>query len=317
MNRQVKMKIAMFKRWMSMLTGTTVVAVEQKIGKVYSLTEIKGFYNDFTNKITNALTCDSQGVPVTDIGAKDTVYFPIDIFQYGLGFYDLYLQGINIEDSYFHFIAISEWAYSMQREDGSWDCFGPIGSQKYTVSSMGQGEGCALLLRAAIETGEKKYADAAKRAIDFMLIPTEAGGTTYYWNDKVILEEYAHPEHCVVLNGWIFSIFGLYDYVKYSHDSKYEELLNKTIRSMIEMLPCFDRGYWSNYDKNGRIASPNYHKLHLGLLEAMEQISGDSIFREYMNKWKKYQDSKVCRSRAILTKIFQKLFEKTDAVVIK
>lgn len=317
MNRQVKMKLTMFKRWMSILTGTTVVAVEQKIGKVYSLTEIKGFYNDFTNKITDALACDSNGVPVTDIGAKDAVYFPIDVFQYGLGFYDLYLQGVNKEDSYSHFIAISEWAYFMQREDGAWDSFGPIGSQKYSVSSMGQGEGCALLLRAAIETGEKKYADAAKRAIDFMLIPTENGGTTYYKDGMVILEEYAHEEHYIVLNGWIFSLFGLYDYVKFSGDERYKAVLNQTIESMVKMMPNFDRGYWSNYDKKGRIASPNYHKLHLGLLEAMEQISGNSTFNEYMKKWKKYQDSKVCRSRAILTKIFQKLFEKTDAVVIK
>ena len=107
------------------------------------------------------------------------------------------------------------------------------------------------------------------------------------------------------------------DVYKRQGDERYKAVLNQTIESMVKMMPNFDRGYWSNYDKKGRIASPNYHKLHLGLLEAMEQISGNSTFNEYMKKWKKYQDSKVCRSRAILTKIFQKLFEKTDAVVIK
>lgn len=57
---------------------------------------------------------------------------------------------------------------------------------------MGQGQGCCVLLRAYIQTGEKKYLDAATRAIDFMLLPTSDGGTMFEVDNEVFLRSTRH-----------------------------------------------------------------------------------------------------------------------------
>ena len=48
---------------------------------------------------------------------------------------------------------------------------------------MAQGEAASLLIRGFKETGDKKYINAAKKAIDFMLLPLDRGGTSLYTNN--------------------------------------------------------------------------------------------------------------------------------------
>lgn len=72
----------------------------------------------------------------------------------------------------------SDWALGAQRDDGLWDAFGPIGSAKYSVSSMAQGEGCSMLLRAHAAFGDERYRVAALKAAEFMLIDMDNGGVS-------------------------------------------------------------------------------------------------------------------------------------------
>jgi hypothetical protein len=76
---------------------------------------------------------------------------------------------------------------------------------------MAQGEGVSLLVRAYVDTGKNSYLQYAKKAVDFMLTDIEEGGTTSYNGNECIFLEYPHRK--AVLNGWIFSWWGLYDYV--------------------------------------------------------------------------------------------------------
>ena len=54
--------------------------------------EIKGYYNDLTNKVSDATFLDENGIPLNTTIANVEAYFPISIFQYGLGLYDLFLS---------------------------------------------------------------------------------------------------------------------------------------------------------------------------------------------------------------------------------
>lgn len=317
MRNAIYLKITMLKRWISILTGKTAVALPQEKGKAYSLTEVKGFYNDLTLKVGEGTDTDSDGIPISLLGGNKHAYFPIAIFQYGLANYDLWLiNGDKNKKNIFEKTA--KWALNNQDNRGAWNCFGPIGSKKYTISAMGQGEGAALLLREYLETGDKQYFKAAHKAIDFMLVPIENGGTAYYEeNGGVILEEYAHKERSTVLNGWIFAFFGLYDFCKITNDIKYIEKMNKTIQAMCELLPEYDIGYWSKYDLTGKVASPAYQNLHVALLNVMAEITGRDIYKQYASKWQDDTRSFFKRYRAILKKIFQKLSENTDTVIIK
>lgn len=311
------LKLVMIRRWISILLGRTAVAVPQGVGRAYSLTEVKGFYNDLTRKVGNGTDLDPEGIPMSLLGGNRHAYFPIAIFQYGLANYDLWL--LEGKSSCYHaFEKLAQWALAHQRADGSWDCFGPIGSSKYTVSAMGQGEGAALLLRAFRETQNTLYLQAARQAIDFMLRPIEQGGTAFYRPDgSIVLEEYPGPDRSTVLNGWIFAFFGLYDLCKTIHENVYQERLERTVDALADLLSSYDMGYWSRYDLSGKVASPAYHSLHIALLQVMAEITGRQVFAAYGRRWQKDEESRRNKILAVVQKVFQKLTEQTDTVIIK
>ena len=64
-------------------------------------------------------------------------------------------------------------------------------------------------------TGEAKYIEAAKMALEPFRFDITEGGVTAYANDShPFYEEYVANEPTMVLDGHIFSLFGLYDFVR-------------------------------------------------------------------------------------------------------
>ena len=293
------------KKWYKMMTGKSIMHVNQNLGKSFSTTEIKGYYNDLTEKVTkDTAILYTNELPLHQIETGRKIFFPIQIFQYGLGAYDLYLQ---TKDTLYldKFVACVEWARNNQGENGSWDNFSFIYPDS-PFSSMCQGEGASLLLRSAIEFKHEDDAQAAKKAIDFMLTPLDQGGTAKDVDGNLVLLEYTNRD--LVLNGWIFSAFGLYDMALYDKEH-YEEAWLDTIKSIKAMLPQFDNGQWTFYELDKKISSPFYHNLHIAQMEALYHITEDNIFLEYAEKWRKYQKSKIYRSKAFIKKAVQKIME--------
>ena len=313
-----KGKITLVKRWMKMAVGRNSVAVKQGIGKCYSIDDIEGYYNDLTGKISGNTLLDENGIPVNIIEGNKKVYFPISIFQYALGLWDLYLM--SKEDEYKnHFLKICNWVLENQKEDGSWDCFSPIGYKKLTVSSMGQGEAVSVLIRAYKLTGEEEWLYSSKKAINFMITEVKDGGTMKKDDDNTVFEEYAgiDSDKKSVLNGWIFSLFGIYDYLKVVKDETIYQIFTNSVNSLVNNLQYYDCGYWSLYDRNGRLASPAYHDLHIALLNAMYTITGYKQFLNYAQKWEKYKNSRIGKLKAFFKKIVQKLGDNPEGIVVQ
>lgn len=304
-NNQLSQKIAMFKRWAKILGGKTAVAVEQGPSKYFSTTEIAGYYNDLTGKVSSNTLLDDNGIPLPVTAGGDKTHFPTAIFQYGLGCYDLYLGNAD-KQMLCRFMRCAAWALDAKRADGSWDAFGAIGSMRYGISSMVQGEGASVLLRAYSQTDDVRYLLVAKQAIDFMLQPFEKGGPAFYIGDDLFLEEYPQIPHRSVLNGWIFSLFGIYDLNLI--DTWYKAIFYKTTQTLSVYLSHYDAGFWSYYDLEKRIASPAYHKLHIALLQVMAKLTGNCVFLQAAQKFANYQLNPINRLRAIIIKIVQKLY---------
>lgn len=299
--------IKLIKRWSNMLSGKSAFHVKQGKGKIYSKTEIKGYYNDLTNKVSDKTVLDDKGIPINITIANMEVYFPITIFQYALGLYDLYLLEKNKE--YLEkFLIIADWAIQEQEENGMWDCMGKLNDQAHnTQSAMCQSEGVSVLLRAYIQTNLTKYYEHATKAINFMTTDIRSGGTCLYENEDVIFQEYVSQYNLSVLNGWIFSIFGLFDYTLINKEKKYKNILYSSVNSMAKILKKYDRKFWSNYDLKGTIASPAYHDLHIRQLQLLYEIFEKKEFKEYYEKWEKYQKSKFSEIVAMMIKLKQKI----------
>ena len=316
MSGQLSQKMTMVKRWGKILAGKTEVAVRQGPGRCYVRGKIAGYYNDLTGKVSPNTLLDDSGIPLSIISGGAKVHFPIAIFQYALGCYDISL--LSPEDAPSHrssFQACARWALESQREDGSWDAFGPLGSRSYTVSSMAQGEGCSVLLRAYQTFGGEAYLNGALRAVDFMLRPFEEGGVSVYDSNALYLEEYPQVPRRSVLNGWVFSIFGLLDAALVAEE--YAAPLERTLDTLETTLASYDTGYWSYYDLSGRIASPAYHTLHVAQLEVLADVTGRETFQQWADRFGRHGSSASNRRRAIMKKVIQKLTEKSDAVVVQ
>ncbi len=279
--------------------------VNQDFGKCFIPGEIKGYFNNLTEKVTKQPELIDRGeLPLTTDEKAGIVVFPIAIFQYGLGAYDLFL--LTHEERYLtQFKKCVDWAINNQNCLGAWNNFGFIYPEA-PYSSMCQGEGASLLIRAYKQYGDSIYLDATKKAINFMLIPKENGGTAEYIKDDVILYEFTNKPY--VLNGWIFSIFGIYDLS--IEDISYKKILNQSLDSLERKISSFDNGYWSMYDNGKKITSPFYHNLHIAQLEAVLMIyPGENISLCY-NNFKQYSLKFWNRKKAFIKKSMQKIFEK-------
>ena len=291
------------KKWYEMMLGKSISHVNQGVGTCYSKTYVAGYYNDLTEKVTK----DDPDilVPKYYVETGKETFFSIGIFQYGLAAYDMYLK--TKEDKYKDkLLACANWAIESQEGDGGWKTFVDE-YPKHPYSAMAQGEGISMLIRAHLVTKDKKYIAAICKAKDFMLKPISEGGTTRYCDEDVFLYEFT--ENPLVLNGWIFSLWGLYDYSKYIGDDESKKTLNATLKSLKKKLPEFDIKYWSKYEDGKRICSPFYHKLHIAQLKTMYDLFGDEIYKEYAQKWEAYQNSFWKPKRAFIKKVLQNVFE--------
>jgi hypothetical protein len=302
----MSLSIYNIKKWTKMLIGKSVLHVNQDLGKCFVPGRLEGYFSNMTAKVMmqpELLSTDQ--LPQLEIESGEKVYFPVAIFQYGLGAYDLYLQ--SGDRSYLiKFKQCVDWAISNQQDDGAWSNFFYI-YPEHPYGAMCQGEGASLLLRAYKQLGEGKYLSAAKMAIDFMLVPIAEGGTALYEGEDLILLEYAHRP--AVLNGWVFAIFGLYDISISCNDIKYIEAFNQTINSLEKYLPRFDCGYWSLYDLNNRVTSPFYHNLHIAQMQALYCTTQHDIFNKYYIKFESYASKWWNKNRAFIKKVVQKIME--------
>jgi heparosan-N-sulfate-glucuronate 5-epimerase len=310
----LKKTIENIHKWSRMLTGKSVFHMRQLAGLYYEKDSVKGYYSDLRHKVTGNTLLDNKGIPFNVTNQGKQIYFSITIFQYGLGAYDLYLE-TGKEEYLEKFNNIVSWALSEQETHGGWDTFS-FKNLKNNYSSMAQGEGASLLLRAYLETKDEIYINAAKKAIDFMLLSVNQGGTTLYYSK----DEFTFEESCqfqTILNGVIFSIWGLWDYVLVTKDENYTKILDDATEYLVKILPSFDRGYWSDYDLDGNITSPFYHDLHIQQLKVMYDLFGIIEFNNIQKKWTDYQKSSMKKRQSFVIKVIQKLkASKTDITLV-
>lgn len=300
--------VYIIKKWALTFIGKNSFNCNQDEGKCYSKEEVKGYYNNLTEKITKFGLPGSQ-LPKTQINGKICKEFSIDIFQYGIAAFDLYL--LTREAQYLDKLkASAEWALAKQQADGGWDAFSHK-KPDCPQSAMAQGEAISMLIRAYLVFKDDRYLTAVKSAKEFMLKPVEEGGTTVYKNGNPYFYEYINE--ALVLNGWIFSAWGLYDYAKFFKDESVLEVWTKTVNAMVEKLHEYDYGDWSLYSDNGRsLANPFYHKLHIAQLNVMYDLTGKDEFLKYSQIFQRYQANPWYRVKTFLKKVVVKIKQKEN-----
>lgn len=295
------------KKWFKMLNGTSVLHVNQNMGTLFIPGEIRGYFNNLTEKvIKEPILLENDQLPRFKTENGQEIIFPVAVFQYGLGAYDLYLKTKN-QKYLFKFKQCVDWTIENQENSGAWSNFFYIYPDN-PYGAMCQGEAISLLVRAFKEYKDEKYYNAAMVAAEFMITPVEKGGTLKVENGNYILLEYTNK--AAVLNGWIFALFGLYDLLLIDKTKAYEEIYKKSIDTLVNMINLFDGGYWSLYDLDNTITSPFYHNLHIAQMHALYIATGNEVFAYYEKRWSGQKNNAFKRKRAFIKKAFQKIIEK-------
>jgi heparosan-N-sulfate-glucuronate 5-epimerase len=242
----------------------------------------------------------------------------VDVIQWGLGAYERYLAREG-EQWLEAALALGEQLLREQQRggplDGGWPHPHPFPHTFRLppgwLSAMAQGEGASLLVRLHLATGEERFAEAARRALGPMTVPSREGGVQALLDGRPFPEEYPTEPPSFVLNGAIFALWGWYDVGTALHDGESARAFEQAIDTLAANLHRWDAGYWSRYDLAPHpvtnVASSFYHSLHINQLEAMNVIAPRPAFEDAKARFEAYGASRVKRWRAFLKKVLFRL----------
>lgn len=300
-----------------MLLGRSYYHQSQGLGKTFRPKELAGYFNDLTGKTQWVGEVDEKGVPVNILADGRKVYFATTVVQKAIGHWDKWLLNGNETDKE-EFLKLCYWLLQRQDAKGGWPIWQDLGmALPSPYSAMTQGECVSAFVRAWKLTGDPKFAEGAQCALGLMLTSMGEGGPSVWEGELLFLEETPSSPRSSILNGWVFALFGLYDFCLAFQDSEVEKYFERSLNTLKKQLADYDAGYWSFYDCLGHVSSPFYHDLHIHQLTALAMIDNDPIFHEYRDRWLAYRQLVVNRAKAFIVKAWQKLREPGEVVIIK
>lgn len=151
-------------------------------------------------------------------------------------------------------------------------------------SGMAQGQALSLFLRLHEWTGREEYREAADGVMasfsrvygDTYPYTTRLDCEGYYW-----IEEYPMEVSTQTLNGFIFAMWGVYEYWRATGDEEAERIVRASLATLKRYLPEFrEPGRPSYYCLKHRAQYPIYHTYHVQQLLYVHRLSGDPYFEQ-------------------------------------
>lgn len=164
------------------------------------------------------------------------------------------------------------------------------------LSGMAQGEFCSLSLRLYSITSDDRFLTLANKSMRVMLAPVEKGGTSICKNGYLWFEEYVNVNYPnYVLNGNVFSILAIFDYIRILNDDQMKATLELTLNALRLELPKFTRDHFSFYDLRKTMADTSYNDLHAKQMAVLFLLTNDNTFLEFSQKFQSlnYDNAKL------------------------
>lgn len=271
------------------------------LGEYYFLFEEKSVAAGKNQRLIKIF--DEEGIPINktyvDVEDKEYVYFPISIGQMGLSVYHTFLK-TGAEEDKGRFLKFAEWFRKNVTESEEFgalwytDVDLPAYKRKAPwQSAFTQSRAISILLRGFQLTGRDEYRRLAKSALRPFTVEVKDGGVMADTEFGPFYEEYTSHVHTLVLNGHIFALCGVYDFIRvFPEDTQAREIFDEGVKTTVNILPEFDIGFWSRYNLCNADFYPNvdpstigYQKLHATQLEFMFKLTNHPIFKKYEEKF--------------------------------
>lgn len=268
----------------------------------------------YINESTEPQTCalkDDKGVILHDFrGALN--YHPIVISQFALKNLDVYrrtknpkaLRSVEIQSNKLSQMALKidstllfpySFNYPFNEKDkmkAPW------------YSGMSQGTALSLYSRLFELTLDSSYLNQAKLVFNSF---SRFKSNSEIWfccvdkNENLWIEEYPHALPSHVLNGMIFSLFGLYDYYLISNDGEALQLIKGCLLTLSENMNKFrEENTMSYYCLKYDVRNYNYQRIHIDQFKQLYKMTGNTSFNEFAQLLE--EDAKVAPPEDSYTK---------------
>lgn len=300
--------------------------------------ELREYYLVFESEKVNSrggnkpFKFDSEGVPqihsYIDVEeAKGYYYYPITIGQYALAIFHDYLSSGSSE-SRDHFLRMAKWFQENAIEENNavfWITEVPkpeFDMHQPWKSAFSQSRGISVLLRAWQIDQDPHKLDTCRRALTAFDRDVSNGGVRVdHEEGRTFYEEYVAKKPTRILDGHMFSLFGLYDFVRSQRGVDHpttalaQSLFEDGIQGLEKWLPDFDMGFWVHYNQCDIEGYPpddpctlGYLRLVSCQLEILSSLSGSRTLDQYARRFRNYlQPKNILKSYQLKVKTLKSL----------
>lgn len=273
---------------------------------------------------------NAEGIPLFAY-AGQLVTYHVNLSKIAQGYYALIWSGKARQEDVDQFMVIANWLRDNCEYEKygfcSWRAYFDIPDYRLPdgwTSAMAQGQGISALISAYALTSDPIYFKVAMDAIAAFSYPIRLKGVESDYEGLPWFEEYGSeemPAH--VLNGFLFSLAGLYDAVELAHSEAARQAFLIGVRSLEQRIDRYDLGFTSAYDDSPlhQIASTigsvgdQYHELHIFQLAWLSQKTGSEIILDVARRFLLY-DTGGIQSDSSLKEISRKILGITASQTI-
>jgi hypothetical protein len=146
------------------------------------------------------------------------------------------------------------------------------------TSAMSQATALEALTRGYQAFGDRAYLGVARRALPIFGVRPPVGVTVgTRRGNRYLLYSFAPGPGVAVINGFLQTLIGLYDYARASGDTRAARLFAVGDAEARFEVPHYDTGAWSLYQP-GQESTLDYHTLVTGFLEDLCQRVGAPVY---------------------------------------
>lgn len=237
-----------------------------------------------------------NGLPLVGYGSQ-AVHFCINLAQFGFAVHDVWWYNKEQFEYRKRLDVLLEWFESNKEKSSHGTCWRiPFENKKYGIpagypSAMAQGEIISFYLRMHQLTGKAELIDTAMDAFEFLKLDVHLGGVRRQNEQgQIWLEEYPLKSPSYVLNGFIYTLFGLIDLYRVTNNSHVKIEIDRCVDSLKSYLPKFSLWYWPIYDLQQRELIMTYYmrNVYIPQMQALAQLFPEvPLFAKTAKRWKR------------------------------
>jgi hypothetical protein len=251
---------------------------------------------------------DNNGIPCHRTRTLRRFYNPAYVAWYGLMKLEQCLRSGKAASE--EFFLQKTWLvdHAVHRRDRSVVWYFPVDFQEGKallkspwISAMIQGLVISVLIRAYRLKPDPSLLDLCHAALQVYRKDISEGGIRTNTNGHFLFEEYPAYPLPRVLDGFLFSLLGLYDFWVETEDPSAKKLLDNGVLGLLWNLDSwnYERG-WSWYGTHGYLSPPNYHALNRLLLAVLGGLTGEKTLVQYARRWDPAELSGLDRMRLFI-----------------